>query len=354
MKNENTKKRTKLILLFAAIIFAFMILAIVFGAVIGYVLVKLEVIELITDDDIFFFRLILLMSVTSLVMGAVGAFFASKISLKPVNKLITQINRLAEGDFKARLELEGSFANISAIKEITRSFNKMASELENTEMLRGDFINNFSHEFKTPIVSIAGFAKLIKKGNLTHDQSTEYLDIIEEESLRLANMATNVLNLTKIENQSILKDTAVYNLSEQIRGCVLTLEGKWQKKNITFQLDFHEFDIRGNKEMLQHVWLNIIDNAIKFSPENQKIEIDITQIENTLSVCVSNRGRTIDSDKIERIFNKFYQEDEAHATEGNGIGLALVKSAVKLHGGRVWAESEDGTTDFVVELPAVI
>ena len=116
----------------------------------------------------------------------------------------------------------------------------MAEELENTKVLRGDFINNFSHEFKTPIVSIAGFAKLLKRGNLTGQQKKEYLDIIEEEALRLSAMATNVMNMTKVENQTILTDISEYNLSEQLRSCILLLERDWERKDLELQLDFGE------------------------------------------------------------------------------------------------------------------
>jgi len=227
----------------------------------------------------------------------------------------------------------------------------MAQELENTEMLRSDFINNFSHEFKTPIVSIAGFAKLLRRGNLTDVQREEYLQIIEEESLRLSAMATNVLNLTKYENQTILTEIAQYNLSEQLRSCILELETKWSKKRIDFSLDFAEYDIAANREMLRQVWINLIDNAIKFSDPGQMVHITIHPGGGTYEVAVTNFGPDIPPEQRERIFNKFYQADESHAGEGNGIGLALVKWITRLHGGSVAVECEDGATTFTVTLP---
>lgn len=151
----------------------------------------------------------------------------------------------------------------------------MAEELENTQMLRSDFINNFSHEFKTPIVSIAGFAKLLRRGNLTDAQKEEYLAIIEEESLRLAAMATNVMNLTKVENQTILTDLTTFNLSEQIRACVLLLEEKWSRKELDLDLEFPEYTIRANEELLKQVWINLLDNAIKYSPNYGEIGVRI-------------------------------------------------------------------------------
>lgn len=261
------------------------------------------------------------------------------------------MNRLADGDFKARVYFGKPINAHPTFVEVSESFNKMAQELENTEMLRSDFINNFSHEFKTPIVSIAGFAKLLRRGNLTEEQRDEYIRIIEEESLRLSAMATNVLNLTKCENQKILTDVTSFNLSEQIRNSILSLEGKWSKKDIEFNLDIDEYNIEANKDLLKNVWINIVDNAIKFSPHGGKVDISANVNDEFISVSVTNIGPEISPQQQKRIFNKFYQADESHSTEGNGIGLALVKGVVDLHGGNVEVVSENGTTTFTVNLP---
>jgi signal transduction histidine kinase len=227
----------------------------------------------------------------------------------------------------------------------------MAQELQNTEVLRSDFINNFSHEFKTPIVSIAGFAKLLKRGNLTDEQKNEYIDIIEEESLRLSYMATNVLNLTNVENQTILTDVSEFNLSEQIRSAVLLLEDKWSRRKLEMYIDFDEYMIFANEELLKHVWINLLDNAIKFSPEYGVLGIKIEEINEFLYVSISNSGDPIPSELREKIFNKFYQADESHSSEGNGIGLAIVKRVVELHNGIVSVQSKDNLTTFTVKLP---
>jgi signal transduction histidine kinase len=262
------------------------------------------------------------------------------------------MNRLASGDFKTRLSYGEPLGNHPTVREITDSFNRMAEELEHTEMLRSDFVNNFSHEFKTPIVSIAGFTKLLKKGNLTEEEKAEYLDIIEEEALRLSAMATNVLNMTKVENQTILTDTNEYNLSEQIRSCVLLLEKRWTDKNIEFSLEFDEEEICANEELLKQVWLNLIDNAIKYSPEYGFITIRIRKDdEDWYRVTVGNSGAEIPEDKQKKIFEKFYQVDESHSSEGNGIGLAIVKRIIELHGGKVSVECAHGITTFLVKIP---
>lgn len=298
-------------------------------------------------------KIITFSTLLAILGGGVISFFLSKIPLKPVNLLINHMNRLADGDFKTRINFGKFWSRHPNVTELSDSFNRMAQELQGTEMLRSDFINNFSHEFKTPIVSIAGFAKLLKRGNLTEEQRSEYIDIIEEESLRLSQMATNVLNLTKIENQTILTNVTTYNLSEQLRSCILLLGGKWEKKEIDFVLEFDEYQIDANEELLKQVWINLIDNAVKFSPENGTIEIRVREFDNTLAVSILNTGSEISPEQQKKIFNKFYQADESHATEGNGIGLAIVKFVTELHRGTVSVMSEQGVTMFTVTIPKI-
>ena len=200
-------------------------------------------------------------------------------------------------------------------------------------------------------MSIAGFAKLLKRGNLTEAQKAEYLEIIEEESLRLSAMATNVLLLTKVENQSILSDTSVYNLSEQLRTCMLLLEAKWSRKRLEPELDFDEIRIEGAEELLKEVWINLLDNAIKFAPEGSSILLKAEETPSSVTVTVKNDGPEIPPKAMDKIFHKFYQADESHATEGNGVGLAIVRRVVDLHGGTVSVTSQDGITAFTVRLP---
>ena len=273
-----------------------------------------------------------------------------KFPLKPVNQIINEMNRLASGDFRARLHFGKILSKHKTFKEIEESFNELAEELENTEMLRSDFVNNFSHEFKTPIVSIAGLAKLVNKGNLSEEQKKEYLIAIEEESLRLATMATNVLNLTKVENQSILTDVSSFNVSEQIRSCFLLLEPKWSKKELELQVELDEYCVSANEELLKQVWINLIDNAIKFSKNGSTIILSATENNGVISVSITNFGTKISEDAKAKIFKKFYQDDLSHSTEGNGIGLAIVKKILELHKGSIDVTSENGAVTFTVKL----
>lgn len=294
---------------------------------------------------------LLIMLAVSIAIGFLLISLTSKMSLNYINQFINLMNRLATGDFKARLKHGGIVSRHPTIREIEGSFNNLAEELENTQMLRSEFINNFSHEFKTPIVSIAGFAKLLKYGNLSEEQRQEYLNIIEEEALRLSSMATNVLNMTKVENQVILTDVTEFNLSEQIRSSVLLLENAWTKKKIEFSLEFEEYQIFANEELLKQVWINLLDNAIKFSPEYGLVEVKIADLGETYRISIANAGEEISKQNREKIFDKFYQTDESHSTEGNGIGLAIVKKVVELHGGNAEVNCRNGITSFIVIIP---
>ena len=345
------QSRLSLTLLFAGA--AFLILLTVLIVVGGFALImvnvgafRVEASDLATAN-----HLTLMMLLIAFAIGAAFAFLFGRIFMKPINLIINMMNRLAAGDFRARIRFDGIFARHPAVRELTGSINTMASELEKTEMLRSDFINNFSHEFKTPIVSIAGFAKLLREGGLTAQQQQEYLTIIEEESLRLSDMATNVLSLTHIENQTILSDLSVYNLAEQLRSCFLVLEDKWTQKRLDLALDFDEVQIEANEELLRQVWINLIDNAVKFTPFGGSIGVRIREEDADVVVTVRNTGSSIAPENRERVFQKFFQEDRSHATQGNGVGLAVVRRVVQLHGGTVSAASEEDVTTFTVRLP---
>lgn len=296
---------------------------------------------------------LIFMLIITMIVGIVLAAFLTRNLLIYVNRIINRMNQLASGDYSARLSYGKPICLHPTVIEIMSSFNRMAEELEKTEMLRTDFINNFSHEFKTPIVSIAGFAKMLKKENLSEEQRKEYLDIIEEEAKRLADMATNVLKVTKIENQIILTDISKFNLSEQIRSSVLLLEEKWIRKNLEFDLEFGEYEIYANEELLKEVWINLLHNAVKFSPENEEISVQMEEKNEKYCITISNKGEEIAEENQKKLFQKFYQTDESHATEGYGVGLAVVKRVVELHKGKVHVECKEEKVSFIVELPKV-
>lgn len=285
----------------------------------------------------------------SVIIGTcISAAVASKI-VGPVREVKKAMHRVEKGDFSQRLEVTGFNGEID---ELIESYNKMAQELGGIEMFRENFINSFSHEFKTPIVSIQGFAKQLKKENLSEEKKQEYIDIIISESKRLTNLSSNILMLSKLENQQIITDKTSFSLDEQIRNCILLLEKQWTAKDISFDIDMQEIQYTTNAEMLSQVWVNIIGNAIKFSPEGSSIRIKLFKEGDVITAEITDRGIGMDQQTISHIFERFYQGDRAHASEGNGLGLPLVKRIVELCNGNIRVESQYGKgTNFIVTLP---
>lgn len=351
MKIGKREVRLGMLPLLTVVVFGALAVNATISALIVFVLIHGGIFTLTGSFSQVTWKLIIIHFVVSLILGVLISLGAVAVLLRPVRNLISSMNRLARGDFAARIQVGPVMKKSRTFVAAAESFNTLAQQLENTELLRSDFVNNFSHEFKTPIVSIAGFAKLLRRGNLPQAEQAEYLRIIEEESMRLSYMATNVLNLTKVENQTILTDVEPYNLSEQLRGCILLLEREWEQKNLDLQLELGEYQIQANQELLKQVWINLLDNAIKFAPEGHTVRVTI-QPENTgLAVSITNTGSEIPLEKQDKIFNKFYQADESHVTKGNGVGLAIVKRIVQLHEGSIELTSEQEVTTFTVHLP---
>lgn len=349
-KVRESKPRLSLTLTFCIVIFLILLIAISIAGVIVSLLMNFK---LATDlpSDFDYTKLIVIMMAISIFMGTLISFLVVMFPLKPINTLISNLNALASGEYETRLEYKGMLSAIPCFNELTESFNKLALELGSTEMLRSDFINSFSHEFKTPIVSIAGFAKLLKNHELSESEKELYLNAIEEESLRLSEMATNILALTRVENLNILSDVRQYNLSEQIRSCVLLLENKWSEKSIEFSLGFNEHIIEANEELMKQVLINLLDNAVKFTPRHGSVEVDIIEDVQSITVKIKNTGIEIPPEKIDKIWGKYYRADDSHSTKGNGIGLAIVQKIVTLHKGSVGCTSGKGVTEFAITLP---
>ncbi len=347
-----------LAILLIALVFCILTLSALLSALLTYALYHYGVIHTHEPGSAAGMMVLLTAAIFSILFGTLLTPFAMRKPLSMIRQVIGGLNALAEGNYDVRLD----FTRPRIVRELSSSFNSLAEELGSTEMLRSDFINNFSHEFKTPITSIRGFARLLKNDELTKEEQNEYLDVIINESGRLAALATNVLNLTKIENQSILSDTGRFNLSEQLRSCILLLEDKWEKKNIELQAIFGSDDsanediadlyYTGNQELLNQVWINILDNAIKFSPENGQIIVAAAEHDKTLTVEITDFGCGMSEETVSRIFDKFYQGDTSHAVEGNGVGLAIVRKIVELHGGNIEVSSKPSQgTCMRVNLP---
>lgn len=334
----------RLTTLFALCIFVILCITMLFA--IGGALL-FEHVGLIPTGSLHRFPLFMF-GIACILIGTLLALLFSKVMLRPLRNLMAATDRIADGDFSVRLDLRGS----DEFRQLGRKFNHMAEELGSIEMLRSDFVNNFSHEFKTPIVSIRGFARALKWDQLTDAEREEYLDIIINESERLVSLSTNVLYLSKIESQSILSDKRMFNLSEQIRLVIALLDQKLTDKQLNIELLGDEVQYSGNEEMLKQVWINLLDNAIKFSPEGGSIEVDVWHQDDTISVRFRDHGIGMTPEQQEHIFDKFYQGDLSHSTSGNGLGLSIVRKIIELHDGGIMVHSSDQGSTFEVLLKA--
>lgn len=286
----------------------------------------------------------------SILSGAAIAVGLSKIFVSPMMKLGDAMRKVAGGDFTVRLDCT---SKIRDVREVYGSFNTMVKELGNTETLQTDFVSNVSHEFKTPINAIEGYASLLQDSQLTDEQKNAYIDKIIFNTRRLSDLVGSILLLSKVNNQTISLKASTFRLDEQVRQSILALESKWEKKEIEFDIDLDEIEHTGYENLLSHVWLNLIDNAVKFSPQNGQIRIRLKQLAGSVTFSIWDNGLPIPEADIDRIFNKFYQGDNSHASEGNGLGLALVRRIVAAaHGTINVTSSEDAGTEFVVALPS--
>ncbi|GAB6087181.1 sensor histidine kinase [Alkaliphilus crotonatoxidans] len=284
-------------------------------------------------------------------MGLVVGFSLNKIikNLKSrMEKISEGINSVAEGNLDVELDLENS----GEYKPIYENFNRMVRELKNTKAEMQNFINDFSHEFKTPITSIRGFAELILENNVTEEERKEYLQIIAEESGRLAALSQNTLLLSKLDAQEVITDKKEFELDEQIKRSTILMFREMEKKQITLNMELSPIKYYGNAEMMQQIWVNLISNAIKFTPPGGEITIIMVAVDNSITIEISDTGIGMEKEVLEHIFNKYYQGDGSHTTGGFGLGLSIVKRIVELCGGNISVTSIPGSgSTFTIVLP---
>ena len=334
MKHKDTFKRTSLVWLYFALV-AVLILVIVtlIMSAVMFLLFRRGDIPL-GPAGMFPLDFMIILGA---ILGTVVAILVIKQIFKPIERLSKGLRRVSTGDFSVRLKEKSMFA---AIREMYGDFNAMAKELAGVETLRSDFVSNVSHEFKTPLAAIEGYATLLQDKNLSSDKAQEYLEKIISNAHKLSILTGNILNLSKLENQNNVPNRKPFDLSEQIRKTILMLESAWEEKNISFDLSLPDIQYSRDAGMLFHVWYNLIGNAIKFSEKNSAIRIDLRTAENKVYVTIEDHGCGIDEQTLPHIFEKFYQGDTSHSADGNGLGLALVKRIVILCGGEILVKSE--------------
>lgn len=265
----------------------------------------------------------------------------ARIYSRNLQKVCRAAQKVAEGDYTVRLEVFKDKIFKSEIDILKEDFNTMVDELTSIERLRDDFVADVSHEIKTPLSVIQGYAELLRTPGLSEDKRSEYIQLISDAIQNLTNLVTNILKLNKIENQEIVQREN-YFLDEQIRFCVLNFEEKIADKNIDLEIDLEEVVIKTDKALLELVWNNLISNAIKFTESGGKISLRLKKDKQHICFEIADNGCGMAPKTCERIFEKFYQGDSSHSQEGNGLGLALVRQVINKLDGDITVYSKEG------------
>ena len=275
----------------------------------------------------------------TLIFGTIDYLRRRLMVDRPVRIITEAAEKIMQGDFSVRIApMHG--AGVDGFNQIASAINQMAQELSGTETLRTDFIANVSHELKTPLAVMGNYATILQRPGITEAEKNEYAKAISEAARRLAQLITNILKLNKLENQQIFPRAEEYDLGEQLCQSLLQFEDAWERKNLNIETDLEEgVHIRSDAELLSLVWNNLISNAIKFTPEGGTVSLALKTREDRVSVSVSDTGCGMKPEVGQHIFEKFYQGDTSHATQGNGLGLALVKRVVDILSGEIGVES---------------
>jgi signal transduction histidine kinase len=279
-------------------------------------------------------------------------YFRRRITVdRPVKQIIDAAEKIMQGDFTARVPpIHG--AGTDGFNQIGAAVNKMAQELSGTETLRTDFIANVSHELKTPLAVMGNYATMLQKPGITEEEKNDYAKAISAAARRLAQLITNILKLNKLENQQIFPQTQEFDLGEQLCESLLQFEEAWEQKELHIETDIaDDIRIRSDPELLSLVWSNLISNAVKFTPQGGTVSVSLKAQSNYIVVSVRDTGCGMKSETGIHIFEKFYQGDTSHASQGNGLGLALVKRVIDILNGEIGVESVYGTgSTFTVRL----
>ncbi len=287
-------------------------------------------------------------AIFSVCVAAGLAVLINSFFLKPIANLSESMKKVSGGNFSIRLK-ENS--KIKEIGELNRSFNTMTADLGATEVLQSDFVSNVSHEIKTPLNAIEGYATLLQDSDCTDEERSRYTEKILFNTRRLSELVGNVLIISKLESGAVDINEDRFRLDEQIRQSIMLLESKWTEKEIEFDIELDEVIYTGDRNLLLHVWNNLIGNAVKFSPRGGLVAMRLTKTGENIVFNIDDCGPGISDTAKKHIFDKFYQEDSSHKQEGNGLGLALVKRIIDMSGGEITAENlpESGCR-FIVRL----
>ena len=295
---------------------------------------------------------LIICSLLTIVSGALLLAWEAGYYIRPAQSVVEATGRIAKGDFAVRVpQLENLVSTEEGVKLI-ENFNRMAKELQSIDHMQKGFTGSVSHEFKTPLSSIVGFSEILLEGGLSEEERREYTGLVHEEALRLSRLAENLLRLSRLDAQAIVMRHEDIAVDEQIRQCVILLAERWETKDISFSLDLPALMIESDPDMTKQVWLNLIDNAVKYSAKGSTIQITGESAPGSICVRIRDEGIGIPEDKQAHIFERFYQCDESHQEKGHGLGLSIVKRILELLGGQIACQSQLGKgTEMVVALP---
>lgn len=272
-----------------------------------------------------------------------------KTVIKPIKAVSDAMQQVTRGNFDIQLEVVGN----DEISVLQRNFNTMTDGLKQNEEMSKNFASIVSHEYKTPIAAITGYAQLLYNGGLEEEEEKQYIKTILEQSKRLSNLSVNMLQLARLDSNTVGMSKEMFSLDEQIRNVIVNMENLWEQKNIEMDINLDKAQVYCNSQMLYHVWENLLSNAIKFTPENGKITVTCQVSDNYAVVKVADTGCGISPEDIPHIFERFYKSDSEVNADGNGLGLAITQKIIQLSGGKVSVESEAGKGSlFTVTLPA--
>ncbi|ANY73472.1 two-component sensor histidine kinase [Paenibacillus ihbetae] len=285
-----------------------------------------------------------------LCMMLLGLMFKHK-QMAVLNAMTDAMRRISQGDFNVKMEehkLPGEF------KMIANGINDMAEGLGRMETMRQDFISNVSHEIQSPLTSIRGFARALRNPRLTEERRNHYLEIIEGESRRLSQLSDNLLKLSSLEGDRTVFEMQPYRLDGQLRALVLASEPQWLAKRIQVDLELAEVQIRASEDLMSQVWMNLLHNSIKFTPEGGVITIELKADREAAVVTITDTGIGMSEADQLRIFERFYKADKSRnrSAGGSGLGLSIVKRIVDIHQGTVTVRSRPGEgSAFTVSVP---
>lgn len=288
--------------------------------------------------DLSVLTLVSLTTVSTVICGFVSYFVGRRI-LAPMVKLSAASKEVAKGNYSIYVE---DSSKMEEVQTTFRNFNAMIKQLDSIATLSNDFAANVSHEFKTPLGAVEGYAMLLQDPTLTETERQEYLDQILANVHRLTELVGNILLLSKIENKGLADAYSPFRLDEQIRQAVVLLQNRWTEKDLIFDAELDEITICSSRELLTHVWSNLIGNAIKFSPPGGRIELRLREQKECVIFTVKDEGCGMSDEVQQRIFEKFYQGDPSHKAMGHGLGLPMVKRIVELTEGIIEVDSREG------------